>query len=186
MMRFCGRLIWILTLAVTIPGCNVSLQSSQYNFVKSLFAKEPQQEVPEKNWVVRWQGSAYPVYAINHQGGTIFADEMGLLVSFDGWQVTEFSFFQQGRKKTLVIENAATNDGSISLEYESSAGRQFAGHTCQEWSQDSNDDWKQDCKVQGISDVVYTNVIRLNREGELVSLVFLVSPDEPMIEIELM
>jgi hypothetical protein len=61
----------------------VSLQSSQYNFVKSLFAKEPQQEVPEKNWVVRWQGSAYPVYAINHQGGTIFADEMGLLVSFE-------------------------------------------------------------------------------------------------------
>jgi hypothetical protein len=164
----------------------VSLQSSQYDFVKSLFAKEPQQEVPEKNWVVRWRGIAYPVYAINHQGGTIYADEKGLLVSFDGWQVTEFSFFSQGRKKTLIIENAATNAGSISLEYGGSDGRQFAGHTCQQWSQGSNDDWKQDCEVQGISDVVYTNVIRLNREGELVSLVFLVSPDEPMIEIELM
>ena len=63
----------ITILALTCAGCGVTLQSKQYSFVKALF--EPRQEVPEKNWQVTWRKRVYPVYAINHESGTYFANE---------------------------------------------------------------------------------------------------------------
>ena len=85
MMRLCLYLIFGALTPFLLSGCNVSFQSSQFKFVKGMFAQEPLQ--PEKNWQVRWQGKIYPVFAVNHDGGTFFSDERGFIVSFDGWQI---------------------------------------------------------------------------------------------------
>ena len=94
---FCGAL-----LALLLSGCNVSFQSSQFNFVNGLFARESPQ--PEKNWEVRWLGKTYPVFAVNHDGGTFFADEYGFIVSFDGWQIRQMSISQSKDGKIALLK----------------------------------------------------------------------------------
>ena len=115
MIRFCVYVIFGALTALLLSGCNVSFQSSQFNFVKGLFAQESPQ--PEKNWQVRWQGKIYPVFAVNHDGGTFFADEHGFIVSFDGWQIRQVSVSQSKDGKIAVIEKTTTDDGAILLDY---------------------------------------------------------------------
>ena len=136
---FCGAL-----LALLLSGCNVTFQSSQFNFVKGLFAQES--PLPEKNWQVRWQGKIYPVFAVNHDGGTFFADEYGFLVSFDGWQIRQVSIAQTKDGKIAVIEKSTAEDGAISLDYRDGNARRLAQDICQAWERTTGTGWEQNCK----------------------------------------
>ena len=111
MIRFCVYVIFGALTALLLSGCNVSFQSSQFNFVKGLFAQES--PLPEKNWQVRWQGKTYPVFAVNHDGGTFFADEYGFLVAFDGWQIRQVSIAQTKDGKIAVIEKSTAEVGGF-------------------------------------------------------------------------
>ena len=182
---FCGAL-----LALLLSGCNVTFQSSQFNFVKGLFAQES--PLPEKNWQVRWQGKTYPVFAVNHDGGTFFADEYGFLVSFDGWQIRQVSIAQTKDGKIAVIEKSTAEDGAISLNYRDGNARQLARDHCQAWERTTGTGWAQDCKSAkksaenaDASYAGYTNTIELNMNGELVALRFMVLPGADLMQIRL-
>ena len=182
---FCGAL-----LALLLSGCNVTFQSSQFNFVKGLFAQEP--PLPEKNWQVRWQGKTYPVFAVNHDGGTFFADEYGFLVSFDGWQIRQVSIAQTKDGKIAVIEKSTAEDGAISLNYRDGNARRLAQDNCQAWVRTTGTGWAQDCKSAkksaenaDASYAGYTNTIELNTNGELVALRFMVLPGADLMQIRL-
>ena len=178
---FCGAL-----LAVLLSGCNVTFQSSQFNFVKGLFAQESPR--PEKNWQVSWQGKIYPVFAVNHDGGTFFADENGFLVAFDGWQIRQVAIAQSEDGKIAVIEKNTSDDGVISLDYIDGNARQLARDNCQAWERTTSTVWEQDCKNAGnayASDLDYTNAIELNTNGELVALRFMVLPGRDSMQIRL-
>ena len=182
---FCGAL-----LALLLSDCNVTFQSSQFNFVKGLFAQES--PLPEKNWQVRWQGKIYPVFAVNHDGGTFFADEYGFLVSFDGWQIRQVSIAQTKDGKIAVIEKSTAEDGAISLNYRDGNARQLARDNCQAWERTTGIGWAQDCKSAkkiaentDASDAGYTNTIELNTNGELVALRFMVLPGADLMQIRL-
>ena len=172
----CGAL-----LAMLLPGCNVTFQSSQFTFLKGLFAQEA--PLPEKNWQVRWQEKTYPVFAVNHDGGTFFADERGFLVAFDGWQIRQVSIAQSKDGKIVVIEKSTAEDGVISLDYKDGRARRLAQDNCQAWVRKTGGGWSQNCKSAKKSsanadalDVGYTNTIELNASGELVALRFIVLP----------
>jgi hypothetical protein len=182
---FCGAL-----LALLLSGCNVTFQSSQFNFVKGLFAQES--PLPEKNWQVRWQGKTYPVFAVNHDGGTFFADEHGFLVSFDGWQIRQVSISRSKDEKIAVIEKTTSDDGTISLDYRDGNSRRLARDNCQAWVRTTGTGWAQDCKSAKksganavASDAGYTNTIELNMNGELVALRFMVLPGADLMQIRL-
>ena len=182
---FCGAL-----LALLLSGCNVTFQSSQFNFVKGLFAQES--PLPEKNWQVRWQGKTYPVFAVNHDGGTFFADEYGFLVSFDGWQIRQVSIAQTKDGKIAVIEKSTAEDGAISLNYRDGNARQLARDHCQAWERTTGTGWVQNCKLAkksaenvDASNAGYTNTIELNTNGELVALRFMVLPGADLMQIRL-
>lgn len=182
---FCGAL-----LALLLSGCNVTFQSSQFNFVKGLFAQES--PMPEKNWQVRWQGKIYPVFAVNHDGGTFFADEYGFIVSFDGWQIRQVSVSQSKDGKTAVIEKTTTDDGAILLDYSDGNARRLAQDICQAWVRTTGTGWEQDCKIAKKSadnadafNAGYTNTIELNTNGELVALRFMVLPGADLMQIRL-
>jgi hypothetical protein len=182
---FCGAL-----LALLLSGCNVTFQSSQLNFVKGLFARES--PLPEKNWQVRWQGKIYPVFAVNHDGGTFFADEYGFIVSFDGWQIRQVSVSQSKDGKTAVIEKTTTDDGAILLDYSDGNARRLAQDICQAWVRTTGTGWAQNCEnaKKSVSDADasddgYTNTIKLNTNGELVALRFMVLPGTEPMQIRL-
>ena len=182
---FCGAL-----LALLLSGCNVTFQSSQFNFVKGLFAQESPQ--PEKNWQVRWQGKIYPAFAVNHDGGTFYADEYGFIVSFDGWQIRQVSVSQSKDGKVAVIDKTTTDDGAILLDYSDGNARRLAQDICQAWERTTGAGWEQNCKVAkksadnvDASNAGYTNTIELNTNGELVALRFMVLPGKAPMQISL-
>lgn len=190
MIRFCVYVIFGALTALLLSGCNVSFQSSQFNFVKGLFAQESPQ--PEKNWQVRWQGKIYPVFAVNHDGGTFFADEHGFIVSFDGWQIRQVSVSQSKDGKIAVIEKTTTDDGAILLDYSDGNARRLAQDICQAWERTTGAGWEQNCKVAkksadnvDASNAGYTNTIELNTNGELVALRFMVLPGKAPMQISL-
>ena len=190
MIRFCVYVIFGALTALLLSGCNVSFQSSQFNFVKGLFAQESPQ--PEKNWQVRWQGKIYPVFAVNHDGGTFFADEYGFIVSFDGWQIRQVSVSQSKDGKIAVIEKTTTDDGAILLDYSDGNARRLAQDICQAWERTTGTGWEQNCKTKkksaesaDASNAGYTNTIELNTNEELVALRFVVLPNKAPMQISL-
>ena len=185
-MRLSVYLIFGALTSVLLSGCNVSFQSSQFNFVKGLFAQESPQ--PEKNWQVSWQGKIYPVFAVNHDGGTFFADENGFLVAFDGWQIRQVSIAQSEDGKIAVIEKNTSDDGAISIDYRDGNGRRLARNNCQAWERTTATGWEQNCnnaEHAEVSSLGYINKIELNTNGELVALRFMVLPGTAPMQISL-
>ncbi|MFL2523434.1 MAG: hypothetical protein ACJ0RB_08545 [Candidatus Azotimanducaceae bacterium] len=182
MFRCSHAVLWMLFF-VSSSGCNVSLQSSQFTFVKNLLKAEP--PVAEKNWQVTWGERNYLVYAVNHSDGIYFANESGLIVSFDGWQVTSLSLPSSRNKKSAQIRKTVRNDGGISLQYEVADDRNVARHRCSSWRpvapQNVAKGWDQQCEHGRAS---YTNEIRVNEQNEVVALKHVVMPGETAIVIE--
>ena len=186
MMRMSNYLIFGALTSLLLSGCNVSFQSSQFNFVKGLFAQESPR--PEKNWQVSWQGKIYPVFAVNHDGGTFFADENGFLVAFDGWQIRQVSIAQSEDGKIATIEKNTSDDGVISLDYFDGNSRQLARDNCQAWERTTATGWEQNCKnaePADASNLGYINTIELNTNGELVALRFMVLPGTAPMQVSL-
>ena len=180
-VRYCQMVGLVLVIAVC-SGCNVSLQSSQYEFVKNLV--NPEQPVAEKNWQVTWVGRVYPVYAINHDGGIYFADEAGLLVSFDGSQVTSLTLPGRQNKKVAQITKVFSDDGAISLQFQNENDRRVGNHRCSSWesieTQVGTIGWDQQCRGES---GMYTNEIRANEQNQVVALKQVLMPGVAAIVI---
>ena len=174
----------IAVMAMTSAACGVTLQSNQYTFVKALL--ESRQKAPEKNWQVTWRKRVYPVYAINHESGTYFANEQGLLARFYDWQVVDLSMPGSLGKKTATVNKEVLEDGSISLQFRGAFGDMTAEHTCSPWRRALKDSgssvWNQRCLG---SYHEYVNVIRLDKQGQLVALSFVLVPGVEPIMINL-
>ena len=166
--RYC-QMVGLLLVVAVFSGCNISLQSSQYAFVKNVLKADP--PVVEKNWQVSWGGRVYPVYAVNHDGGIYFADEAGLLASFDGWQVTSLTLPGSLNKKVAQITREFSDDGSISLHFQNEDGRNVGSHRCSSWesigAQYGTMGWDQECTGAA---GMYTNEIRTNEQNQVVAL----------------
>ena len=169
MMFRCSHAVLLMLFVVSSTGCNVSLQSSQFTYVKNLLKAKP--PVAEKNWQVTWGGRDYLVYAVNHTDGIYFANESGLLVSFDGAQVTSLSLPGFQNKKAVQITKLVLDDGTISLQFQNENGLNVGIHLCSPWqlvaSQDGLKGWDQQC-ANGSKR--YTNEIRTNEQNQVVAL----------------
>ena len=132
---------------------------------------KPDAPIAEKNWLVSWGGRVYPVYAVNHDGGIYFADESGLLVSFDGSQVTSLTLPGSLNKKVAQITKEFLDDGAISLQFQNEDGRTIGNHRCSSWesieTQVGTIGWDQQCR--GASGM-YTNEVRANGQNQVVAL----------------
>lgn len=184
MNRFVSKPLLMSLGFFALAGCNITLQSTQYNFVKSLL--QPAESLPEKNWTFRRAGREYPVYAINHGSGTFFVNEKGLVVSFDGWQITELTMPGSQGRKAVVVNKVVSDDGAVTLQFKGEGGRELASHACAAWERSVRDEnsveWLQQC----LSDSgKYLNSIALNEAGQLTALRFVVDPKEPAMVVEL-
>ena len=181
-VRCCHAAILIL-FVVSLSGCNVSLHSTQYAFVKNLLKAEP--PVAKKNWQVTWRQRIYPVYAVNHSGGIYFANESGFLASFDGFQEMRLSLPGYQNRKEVQLMKMVLDDGTMSLQFQVEGGRNLGSHTCSSWQmvapQNGLKGWDQACAYE--SDM-YTNEIRVNVQGQIVALKQVLMPGFPPIVIE--
>ena len=179
-------LVVICSLVLGLGGCGVSLHSSQYDFVKGLFEQDV--PPPRPNWRLTWQQQDYSVYAINQTGGTLFANEEGFAVSFDGWQVIKFIVPGIGVQRIASIGVEGTVIDDRTLSYKDKTGALIETHKCDVWRRvNKNNDassgavWMQSCSARSEQ---YKNVIRMNNQGQWVKLEFTVIPgDAPLVLI---
>jgi hypothetical protein len=184
MKSFFFKLVAASVGLILLASCSITLQSNQYDFVKGLF--QPAEPLPEKSWRVSWRSREYPVYAINHKSGTFFANEQGLIVSFDGWQIVELTLPGPPGGKAVVVSKVVSDDGGVALKFRSANNHALVIHECTPWRRSleviNATKWLQQCKADTES---YQNTILVNQAGELTALRFIVDPKAPPMSVEL-
>jgi len=165
------------SLSVFLSACSV--QSSQLSAVMSLFNAPSASALEGSAWNLRYGDYQSRVYAIAISDGTLFSNEQGDQVLFDGWVVREIKGLGNFRSRWQVEDYEASRELNRS-------GKPAAIHDCGVWSKaigssiigsakksaakqigsSFNEDrtlYTQSCE----GTAGYTNVIEVNVSGEI-------------------
>jgi len=145
----------LVSIALILSGC--SIQSSQLNAVLGMFDKT---SIPfdENSWVVEFADYSATVYPVTVNQGTLFSNQLGDVILFDGWAVREVSGLGH-RLKRLVVDNG----GARRYMY---GNRFVAQHQCNAWQFEQQSGmirYSESCWGQ----YQYTNRILVNAEGQI-------------------
>lgn len=151
-MRILCFLIWLSFLS----ACSV--QSSQLNAIMDFF-NPPSADITLNSWSVKYAGYETIVYPVNLSQGTLFSNQDGDQVLFDGWSVRRVSGLGVQGPAYQISDTASARTflrGSRSL----------ALHNCSEWNQiqkSGKKKFSQSCK--GVK--VYSNNIIVDTDGSI-------------------
>ena len=196
------KLVLALLLGLSVVGCNLSFQSTQYQFLKSLALNESTVEIP--TWVAIWDGKERLVYPVALENETLFTDGDALIVSFDGWNITKIRglpnlgvlerFVQSKEGKETVFRNHVDQEkvileGQRTIAWNSSLGRRSVWY-CGGWFNraDGLPGYVQTCFVDdpkrgGANKFV--NTIGLTSSGMIQSMGTTFDPNKGELRIEL-
>ena len=150
------RIYGILVCLVILCGCSV--QSSQLSALMDLINK-PSNDISLNGWSVKYADYKAIVYPVNTPQGTLFSNQMGDQVLFDGWSVRRFS--------GLGLRGPAYQNSDIAQQRTFvRGGRTLAMHQCDQWQQKQQSGKKQfsqSCK----GDSIYTNSILVEQDGSI-------------------
>jgi len=169
------RMLIVMASLVLLAGCSV--QSSQFSAVMDLVNK-PSTNVPLNSWSVKYGDYEAIVYPVTLPEGTLFSNQAGDQVLFDGWSVRSFS--------GLGLQGPAHQNSDIAKERTFIRGsRSLAVHQCDQWQQKQQSGKKQfsqSCE----GDSIYTNTILVEKDGSI-SVIQQIVDDryEPLILIKL-
>lgn len=171
------QMLGLVAMVSTLQACSFS--STQLDLLSLAWNREPDL-IPYEQlaWTMIWSGTDYrliPVFPPN-ESITNFMDNSGVLVSFDGWQVTRAEGVLPRELKIRIVK---TDTG---LEYVNE-GEVIAEHACTEFAsslEGSTTIWLQNCNSPAGS---YTNEIRVNGSGAITLLRFMIHPDYPMLTL---
>ena len=149
------RFWWVLLVSTILAGC--SIRSSQLNAVMGIFNK-PEVPFDSNSWSVEYGDYSAAVYPVTVDGGTVFSNQRGDVILFDGWTVREVTGL--GHRLKLGI----TNDGA-SRRY-MFGSRFVAQHQCDKWQLEQQSGmirFSEFCWGQS----QYTNIIQVDAEGRI-------------------
>ena len=150
----------ILSMMVTvllIAGCSV--QSSQLSAVID-YINPPINDISLNSWSVKYAGYEAIVYPVNLTEGTLFSNQAGDQILFDGWAVRRVSGLGVG---DLAYQNTDTASQRSFLR----GVRTIAVHSCDQWKQKDKSGKKQFSQLCK-SDRIYTNYILVDKHGEII------------------
>jgi hypothetical protein len=166
-MKMLGLMVAFLLLA----GCSV--QSSQLSAVMD-YINPPISDISLNSWSVKYAGYETIVYPVSLPKGTLFSNQSGDQVLFDGWTVRRVSGLGVG---DLAYQNTDEASQRIFVR----GVRTVAVHSCDEWKQQENfgkKQFSQLCK----GDNIYTNSILVDENGNIVVIQQIVDDrNEPLI-----
>jgi len=178
---FCISAVLISTICLNACAVSrVSFYVPQVQFLSSLiFNRDTVLE--DAAWNLYWLGEERPVHAINVSGHTLFANESGDLVQFDGWQVIRSDNLLPGTRIATVqttntglryIENSLIVSQDVCVDWEMNTGNSAEAVKVYTQTCDSEDD-------------SYVNEIHLNELDELTKLIFKIHPEYPSLTLQL-
>ena len=118
----------IIVISIVLSGCIV--QSRQLNGLLDLI-KEPPIDLSTNSWLVRYSDYESIVYAVSTQEGTIFSNNIGDQVVFDG------STFRKVRGMGRRQIDMSISDKK-NIRFLKSGNRTLSNHRCNQWEQQKN------------------------------------------------
>ena len=142
---FCG----LASCTFSVPQAENALRQLQ-----SLVSEESSS--PEVLWLASYQGKGAVLQPYAAEGYTVFANESGDAVAFDGWVVRSVLGF--GLEQAITI----SDDGWVRS---SQSGKERFVSTCSEWQKDvatKGYQWRQICGING-----HETVISIDETGSI-------------------
>ena len=147
----------LIALAVLwLAGC--TFQSRQLDALAGIFKKPPPSDVV---WRARYGKTVVPVIAITQDPFVVFANDEGVAIAFDGWQVRSVVGFD-----LLVPIKIRYENGNPQFLSRGTARFAAVNHRCKPWKYNklqTSGEWLQRCEA----DFFYENVIVLDNEGAI-------------------
>ena len=160
---FCG----LTSCTFSMPQAESALRQ-----IKSLVSEENSSE--EVLWLASYEGQGAILKPYAAEGYTVFANESGDAVAFDGWVVRSVLGFGLDQAVTVSddgwVRSSRTGKGS------------FLG-TCSEWQKDAATQgyqWRQICGING-----HETVIRIDGAGSITSIRQVFGGDLGTLELKL-
>ena len=148
-----------LTLFLTLQACAIRVPQAEamLNQFQKLVSSE--EETRQAVWLASFNGRGAVLSPYVAEGYTVFANDEGDAVAFDGWVVRSVLGF--GREAPLSISDDGWDRSSVSNT------TRFAA-TCSEWKKDGlreGYEWRQICGING-----HETVIRIDGAGSITSI----------------
>jgi hypothetical protein len=165
------RILSFVACLAVLGGC--SIQSSQLSAVMD-YINAPSNDLFLNSWSVKYAGYEAIIYPINLTEGTLFSNQAGDQIFFDGWTLRRVSGLGVGG---LAYQNTDTASQRSFMR----GVRTIAVHNCDEWKQKEKSGKKQFyqlCK----GDNIYTNSILVDKDGEIIVIKQIVDDrNDPLI-----
>lgn len=150
------KLTLTLCLLFTLSGC--TFKSSQLDAIASVFNAPARIDV---TWQARYGQVVEPVIAITQEQFIVFANNNGVAIAFDGWQVRSVVGFNLSQPIKISYEHG-------SPRFSGWDGARFTAtdHRCDPWEYVKNQrggEWLQRCEA----DFYYENVIIIDTTGTI-------------------
>jgi len=153
-MKALITIITVLVVASAVQSC--SIRSSQLSSLISTF-QEPPVDLQGHSWTMSYGNYSTTVYAISNPGGTLFSNQFGDKVFFNGWSITEVTGLGINRANWKVVDK---NDSRTFIRGNTLVGE----HYCGPWTsikQSNRVRFNQECRNFS----AYSNAIITDEEG---------------------
>lgn len=138
-MKVLITILVALVVASVVQSC--SIRSGHASFLIATF-QEPSVDLRGHSWTMSFGDYSSNVYAVSSPGGTLFSNQYGDNVFFDGWSVTEITGLGIYRANWKVVDS---NNSRMFIR----GNTLVAEHYCQPWSSIERSNrvrFSQDCR----------------------------------------
>ena len=158
MSSFVLRLL-VIGLLLVLQACVIRVPQFEAAFYQLQTIVRPKEEVKEALWLASFNGQGAVLAPFVADGYTVFANDSGDAVAFDGWVIRSVLGF--GREAPLSISDDGWDRSSVS-----NATRFTAA--CSEWQKEvfgEGYEWRQICGING-----HETVIRIDGAGSITGI----------------
>ena len=154
-------ILGLLTIGsfLTLQACAIRVPQVEAAFNQLQRMVGPKGEAREAVWLASFNGQGAVLIPFATDGYTVFANDEGDAVAFDGWVVRSVLGF--GLEQALTV----SDDGWVRS---SQSGKEGFFANCSEWEKDTGTkvyQWRQICGING-----HEIVIRIDGAGSIVSI----------------
>ena len=142
-----------------LPSCTFSVPQAENALLQLQSLASEESSSPEVLWLASYEGKGAVLQPYAAEGYTVFANESGDAVAFDGWVVRSVLGF--GLEQAITI----SDDGWVRS---SQSGKERFVATCSEWQKDAATkgyQWRQICGING-----HETVISIDETGSIKSI----------------
>ena len=128
MRSFTRPRLALIVISIVLSGCIV--QSRQLNGLLELI-KEPSLDLSMNSWVVRYSDYESIVYAVSTKEGTLFSNNFGDQVLFDGWTFRKVRGMGRRQLNMSILDEK-------SIRIFKRGNKTISNHRCDQWRQKKN------------------------------------------------